>query len=132
MAKARKEKQLQFVMDDRPGLLSDIAAAIAAAKVNIVASCAYAMNGKAEFMLITDGNAKAKKAIAKMGAAVKEESVIALEMSNKPGEMQKAAQKIAAAGVNINYTYGTAFTGKTCTAILSTADDAKALKALAK
>ncbi|HET6515787.1 MAG TPA: ACT domain-containing protein [Thermodesulfovibrionales bacterium] len=132
MTRGKKVKQLEFDMPDRPGLLSEVTTALAAAKVNISSICAYGMEGKAFFMLITDGNAKAKKALAKLGAKAEEEDVFAVEMPNKAGELQKVAKKIADAGININYVYGATATGKTATCIFSSSDNKKALKVLSK
>ncbi len=130
MAKAKKVKQLSFGMQDKAGLLAEVTGVLAAAKVNIGSLCAYGMEGKAFFMFITDSNAKAKKALAKMNVSVKEEDVFVVEMSNKVGEMQKVAQKIADANVNINYVYGTSGAGKSGTCVFSSSDDKKALKAI--
>ena len=67
MAKAKKVKQLSFMMPDRAGLLSEITAALGAKKVNIGAVCAYGMQNEATFMLTADSIAKAKKALTKLG-----------------------------------------------------------------
>ncbi len=90
------------------------------------------MEDKAYFMLITDSNTKAKKALGKFGAEIKEEDIIAVEMPNKPGEMKKVADKIAAAGININYLYGTAGAGKTAICVLKTVNDKKAIQVINK
>ena len=50
-------------MTNKVGLLSEIGTALAGAKVNITAICAYGMENKAYFMLLTESNAKAKKAL---------------------------------------------------------------------
>jgi hypothetical protein len=132
MAKAAKVKQLSFGMPDRPGLLAEVSAAIAAAKVNIASICAYAMEGKASFMLVTDGNAKAKKALAKLGVETKEEDVVLVEMPNKPGQLEQVAKKVAAGNININYIYGTSAAGKSGTCVMSTSDDKKAIRLINK
>ncbi|MDH5201713.1 MAG: ACT domain-containing protein [Nitrospirota bacterium] len=132
MAKAKKSKELSFSMPDKVGLLSEISTAIAKVKVNILASCAYGMEGKAVFIMITDNNAKAKKSLASSGVNVKEEEVITVEMPNKSGELQKVAKKISEAGINIHYIYGTAGTGKTSICVFKTADDKKAIKVINK
>ncbi|MBI5025616.1 MAG: ACT domain-containing protein [Nitrospirae bacterium] len=132
MAKARKLKQISFSMPNRAGLLSEVTAAIAGAKVNITAICAYEMDNSAYFMLTTDSIAKAKKALAPLGVEIKEEEVVAVEMSNKVGELQKVAKRIADAGININYMYGTTSTGKSSTGVFKTADDKKAIKVINK
>ncbi len=132
MTKAKKVKQLQFMMPDRAGLLSEITTALAGAKVNVSALCAYGMQGEATFMLAADSNAKAKKALAPLGAEIKENDVVAVEMPNKPGELQKVAKKIGDAGINIMYMYGTTTASRSATCILATSDDANAIKLINK
>jgi len=132
MAKAKRVKQLSFMMPDRAGLLSEVTTNLAGAKVNISNICAYGMQGEANFMLTADSNAKAKKALAPLGVEIKEYDVCVVEMQNKPGELQKVAKKIADAGINIIYMYGTTVSGRSATAIFTTSDDAKAMKLINK
>jgi hypothetical protein len=87
------------------------------------------MGDQGFFMLITDNNTKAKKILSHMGAEINAEDVIAVEMPNKLGELQRAAKKISAAGIDITYLYGSPVKGK-MTLVLKTANDKKALKAL--
>jgi len=132
MAKARKVKEISFEMPDKVGLLSEVTTAIAKAKVNITAICAYAMENSATFMLTTDSNAKAKKALAPLGVTIEEVDVVEVDVSNKSGELQKVAKKIADGGIDIQYMYATAGKGKTATCIFKTADDVKAIKVINK
>jgi hypothetical protein len=132
MAKAMKVKQLLVTLPNKVGLLSEVTAAIAVAKVNITAICGYEMENNALFMMTTESNAKAKKALAPMGGTITEEDVIAVEMANKAGELMKISKKIADAGININYIYGTSAAGKTGACIVKTADDKKAIKLISK
>ncbi len=132
MAKAKKSKQLSITMPDRVGLLSEISTAISNAKVNMYAICAYGMEGKAYFMVVTDSNAKAKKALSPLGGEIEEEDVVTVEMPNRVGELQKVAKRIADAGINIIYMYGTAGTGKSSICVFKTADDKKAIKVINK
>jgi hypothetical protein len=133
MTKAKKVKQLSFMMPDRAGLLSEVTTALAGAKVNIKAVCAYGMQNEATFMLTSDSNAKAKKALAPLGVVeLKEEDVFAVEMTNKPGELQKVAKKIADAGINIIYMYGTTNAGRSATCVFATSDDGQAIKLINK
>jgi len=131
MTKATKLKQLSFTLPDRIGLLSEVAAFITAAKINIEAICAYGVGDEGRFMIITDNNAKAKKVLSQMGAEVTSEDVIAVEVPNKTGQLQQTARKISDAGIDIAYVYGSPVKQK-MTLIFKTADDKKALKALAK
>lgn len=132
MAKAKKVKQLSFMMPDRAGLLSEVTTALANKKVNISAICAYGMQGEANFMFTTDSNAKAKKALAPLGIEIKEDDVCSVELTNKPGELQKVAKKLADAGINIIYMYGTTAAGRSATGVFTTSDDAQAIKLINK
>ena len=132
MAKARKVKEISFEMPDKVGLLSEVTTAIAKAKVNITAICAYAMENSATFMLTTDSNAKAKKALAPLGVTIEEVDVVEVDVSNKSGELQKVAKKITDGGIDIEYMYATAGKGKTATCIFKTADDSKTIKVINK
>jgi len=82
-------------------------------------------------MIVTDNNAKAKKVISQMGAEVKVEEVIAVEMPNKVGQMRASGKADLGCRVDIDYVYGSPVQGK-MTVIFKTADDKKALKALTK
>ncbi len=128
MAKARKTKLLSFDTDDRPGLLSEVTAGLAKAKVNITALCAYSWDDTAYFDMTTENNTKAKKVLAGLGFAPEEEDVMAVEMPNKTGELQKVAKVIADAGINIEYMYGTTSSGRTSVCLFSTSDDKKAIR----
>lgn len=132
MAKATKVKQISFSMPDKAGLLSEITNAITGAKVNITAICAYGMDNTAYFMMNTDSNAKAKKALAPFGVTVEEDDVIAVEMPNKAGELHKVAKKIGDVGINIEYMYGTTGPGRSSTCIFKTSDDKKAIRSINK
>lgn len=132
MVKARKVKEISFTMANKVGLLSEVTTAIAGAKVNITALCAYAMENSAYFMLTTDSNAKAKKALAPLGVGIEEKDVVEVEVPNKPGELHKVAKRIADAEIDIQYMYATAGGGKTATCVFRTADDQKAIKVINK
>ena len=131
MANARRAREISFTMPNKVGLLSEVTTAIAKAKVNITAICAYGMENNAFFMLTTNSNAKAKKALTPLGMAIEEKDVVEVEMPNKPGELQKVAKKIADAGIDIAYVYATAGGGKT-TCVFRSADDQRAIKVINK
>lgn len=131
MAKARKVKQLSFSLPNKIGLLAEVAAALAKAKINIEAICAYE-RGYGFFMMITNRHAKAKKVITRLGTVVHEEDVIAVEVPNKVGQLEKISKIIADAGIDILFVYGSPGKGRTGTLVLKTLNDSKALKLIRK
>ena len=132
MAKARKAKEISFTMPNKAGLLSEVSRAIAGAKANITAICAYAMENSAYFMLTADSHAKAKRALAPLGVGIEEKDVVEVEIPNKPGELQKIAKRIADAGIDIEYMYATAGAGKSTSCVFKTGDNQKTIRAINK
>lgn len=130
MVRASKTKQISFVTPDEIGILAKVSGGIAGAKININALSACSMQDKGYFMIVTDNNIKAKRALTKAGFEVTEEDVILVEMPNRVGEMQKVAAKIAAAGVNISYAYATVGSGRSTFCIFKTNNDKKAIRAI--
>ncbi len=128
MAKAYKINQLTLTMPDRVGLLNEITKALAGANINITAVRAHGIAGNAEFMLLTDDNDKARDALTSSGFDVGEEAAVAVELINQPGELQSVASKIAEAGININYSYGTTGVGEYAICIFKTSDDDKTIE----
>jgi len=127
MAKAKKVKQLSFSLPNKIGLLAEVTEALAAANVNVESICAYE-RGYGFFMMVTDNHTKAKKVIEKMGGMVHLEDVLAVDLPNKVGQLEKVTKAVAKAGIDIHFVYGSPADGKKGIMILKTAHDNKALK----
>jgi hypothetical protein len=67
-----------------------------------------------------------------LGVVTEERDVVEVEVPDKPGELQKIAKKIAEAGIDIEYMYATASSGKAETCIFMTSDNSKAMKVINK
>ncbi len=132
MAKAVKAKQVAIAMKDRVGLLAEVTDALAAAKVNIQAMCAYGMDDKAHVIMLTDSNAKAKRALSKLEGEVTEDDVVLVEMPDRPGELKKVADRLAAADINIWYLYGTVGSKTKTVCVMATGDNRKAISVINK
>lgn len=105
--KAKIVKQINLTAPDKIGLLSDISEKLAGVSVNLEAICAYVMEGKAMFMIVTSDNAKAVSALQSVSAEIKEEEVVLVDLENKIGAAKEMGDKLQAAGVNMCYLYGT-------------------------
>ncbi|MGA2761985.1 MAG: hypothetical protein ABSG17_01330 [Spirochaetia bacterium] len=132
MAKAKEWQLLSFALPNKTGQLAAVSDLIGAAGVNIEALLAVESGSQAEFRIIVARNAKAKKALAALGADVAETPVLCVDMPNKAGSLKKVALRLAEASININRAWATSFRGKTATLVLQTSDDKKALQALTK
>jgi len=130
MATAKKVKQLSVLLPDRVGALAMLSALIAKAKVNINAICAYRSGKKAEFLILPESVAKAKGALSPLRVKVKEEDVVCITMPNRAGQLAAVAAKLAKAGINITYSWATALVGKTSSWVITTSNNAKAVRVI--
>ena len=131
MAKASVVKQLLVITEDKIGMLQEVSAAVSNAGANIEAMCAYGMEGKAYFMIVTSDNAKVSAALKGKGQ-VKEEDVVIVELVNKVGAAFGISEKLKKAGIDLKYIYGTTCVscGCACRVVFSSDDNAKAVKVL--
>jgi hypothetical protein len=128
---AHARKELSIVLPNRPGTLADVAAALAKAKVNLLALDA---SGGFEYnivRLIPDRVAKAKTVLARKGLDVGESPVLCVYVKDQPGSLATVAGKLGRAKINMDYLYATAGRGPAESLIVvHTADHKKAAKAL--
>jgi hypothetical protein len=126
-----KVTQLTVSVEDRPGILGEVAGALGAKKVNISAFMASVVEGRGAIRLVVDKPAAAKKAAAERGWQTAEESVVQVTLGDKPGVLGNAASKLGAAGINIQYAYtGSAKSAAKVNTYFAVSDVAAALKAL--
>lgn len=130
MAKASKVNQLMVETPDEVGMMAKVCSAISDAGVNVKALCACAPEGKGHFMLLTEDNSKAEQALKSVGFTVSEEEAVAIELENEVGAAKKIAQKLADAGVNLKYCYGSTGNGTMSLLVFNSNDNEKALKVL--
>ena len=104
-------KQFTVWGQNRPGNLARITRAMGDAKVNISGIVASEARGRSPVRFIPDDAAKARAVFKELGLRFSEETVLVLSLADKPGALARAAEKLAAARVNIDYGYATALPG---------------------
>jgi hypothetical protein len=132
MAKVAIVKLLSFSVPNKVGQLAAVTTLLWEANVNLSAIRAAEAGSSAEVVIAVKNPTKGKKALAPLGVDLKETDALCIEMPNKAGRLQKVAKKLADAGVNVQSSWATAFTGKTASCIVVTSDDKKAIAALKK
>ena len=101
------ETQLSIFLDNRPGTLARTCQALAKEGVNILAlSISDTVDHAVIRMVVTEAK-KAVKVLQALHATVQEREVVFLNLSNSPGQLASLAQKLAEAGINIEYAYCT-------------------------
>jgi hypothetical protein len=131
MAKVSKVKEIIATTPDKVGMLAEITGIVAGTGVNILAICAYSMEGQAKFMMVTSDNAKVINALKGKKIAIEESDVASVLLSNKVGAAKELAEKLAKAGVDLNYCYGSTGNGSEALFVLSAKDINKAIAACA-
>jgi hypothetical protein len=100
-------KQLVVTLENRPGSLAQLCSELAKVAVNIQAIQASEGNPATPVRLLVSQMDAAKKVCERLGLKYNEESVLAILVGNRPGALGRITRKLADAGVNIDYLYGT-------------------------
>lgn len=116
---------------NKPGTLATLCGALRRAKVNIDAiSVADNLDG-AWVRLVATPVAAARAALTKGRFDFCTQRVLAVKVTNRPGELERIATKLAKAGVNVNYVYGSNAADSVSTLVLSVSNLDRAAKLLA-
>lgn len=128
-----KVTQLSAWVENRPGTLGRVAEALGAKKVNIRAFTAAVMSGRGFVRVVVDKPAAARKVFAEHGWQTTADDVIEVTIADRPGALGKVADRLGAAGVNVEYAYvGTSQAAGKVNLYLAVADLKAGLRALRK
>jgi len=117
---------LVIEVDNEPGALARVAAAISDAGVNIAAATCMAGAKKAELHILVPHAEAARHALAISNQAVTSEREVAVvDLEDRPGALADLARKVAEAGVNLDLVYIA-----TGTRVVLGSDDIEALRAV--
>lgn len=125
-----RAKALKVKVQDRPGLLGEIASALGANGINLRAMHGYAEGGQGVVCLVVDKLAPANKVLAARGLRPEQEELLEVELAHKPGTLGEAAKLLGDAGVNIRYVFLGPASARRATAFFAVSDMGAALKAL--
>lgn len=100
-------KQITIWVQNRPGTLAKITAALAARGVNFTGLYASDTKGRSAVRLLVGNAARAKAALKAAGFRATEEPAVVLNLPDKPGQLAKVTRKLAKARINISYGYAT-------------------------
>lgn len=100
-AMAKILKELQFKTTNDVGMLSQITQALKENHVNLLHAWACGEGQIGYFGLVTNNNGRAKKALRRMGIQALERDVLSLNLTQRTGELAKAAKKLTGARINI-------------------------------
>lgn len=130
MAKVQLRNEILFKAPTRVGLLADVAEALHAANVNVLAIGAYDKGDAGEFLLITSNNKDASAALEPLGGTIDFVPVVVAEVANEPGELAKIARRLADHDVNIAQIHASTTGAPTAMVVLQTTCELDVIKLL--
>lgn len=126
---AKVVRELHFTTPNRVGVLSKVTNALKKARVNLVHAWACGDGARGYFGLVTNSNARAKKALAKLGYRATEKESLVVTLSNKPGALARIADKLAKAKLSVTCVSATS-SGNRVSVLINTTNNKKARRVL--
>ncbi len=110
-------------LDNKPGTLAKLCGTLKRANVNIDA---ISVSDNAEccwVRMIASPTAKAKKVLKRAGYRPCTKPVLRINAEHRPGQLEAITSKLAEAGVNINYVYGSNGPAGTVSSVIVSVDN---------
>ncbi|MFQ5414260.1 MAG: hypothetical protein ACE5E6_07350 [Phycisphaerae bacterium] len=109
--RAEADEQISAFLENRPGCVADLCAALIERKINIKAMCVLETHDIGTLRMVVDNVELAKEVFSAAGAAYIVVPVVSIVIPNKPGAFTRIARTMAKANINIEYVYATAAPG---------------------
>ena len=118
-------------LENKPGRLAKICAALGHEKINIQALSVMDTPDRSVLRLVTDRPDATRKVLTSIGAESEVSEVLAVEMENRPGALARVLETLAEEHINVEYAYVASGSspGK-CLGVFHTSNPKRALKVL--
>lgn len=97
-------------LENRPGTLAEITAALGKANVNVTGICCVAQGEFGTVRIVTNNDSTVEGWLRQNHYSFRATDVLTVKAPNRPGEIGSICQKLSSAGVNIEALYGFAGT----------------------
>ena len=108
----------------KTGTLAQVCSELAKVAVNITAIMA-SQEEAGGLRIVATPQPAARRVLDNLGLQFSEEEVLAVRVSDRPGALGKITRKLADAGINIEYAYGSIVKGESRALIILKVADAK-------
>jgi len=126
-------RQFSVFLVNKPGVLAQVTAALAAAKINIVAMTLVDSQEHGVLRVVAEQPDAVREVLTRLNLPMTETDVIQIALSNRPGALADVASLLGRNHVNINYAYVTSGApGGRTTGIFKVADLKAAARLLGK
>ena len=99
-------KDLVIEIDNEPGALAKVAAAVSDAGVNLAAATCVGSGERAELHILVPHAEPVRHALAITNVAVtREREVCVVDVEDRPGELADIARRVAKEGINLDLVY---------------------------
>jgi hypothetical protein len=119
-------------LENKPGRLAKICAAMAQEKVNIRALTVMDTGDRSVLRLVTDQLDTSRQVLTSLGVEAEFKDVIAVELDNKPGALARLLQRFADEHINVEYAYTSAAGAGKALGIFQTDNPKKAMQVLSQ
>ncbi len=125
--------ELTAYLENKPGRLAKICAALAHEKINIRALSVMDTHERSVLRVVVDQVEPTRRVLTSLGTEFTTAEVLAVEMDNRPGALTRVLEALAEEHVNIEYAYvsGASAPGKSL-GIFHTNNPKRALQVLAE
>jgi hypothetical protein len=100
-----KAKEFTVTIEDKPGALGKCFLALAERGVNVLAFQSYVEEGESLARLLVDDPASAKAVLGSLRMIFEETDAVVVRLAHRPGELGRAASRLGAKQINIDYSY---------------------------
>jgi len=124
-------KQITVFLENKPGRLANVLAALATQKVNLTALSVMDKQEHSVMRMVGDDPSKTAKVIHSLNTPFTETDVLLVELRNQPGALSHVCEMLAAEHINIDYAYCSSGgrNGKVC-GIFKVSNTDKAMRVL--
>jgi len=126
------KRQYTLYLENRPGMLANIAGMLAKKNVNIEGISVAESTDAALVQVIVDRETAARRALVEAKIPFTSQDVSVLVLPHRPGALASLTAKLAKARININYIYATAADDDSQCCMVVSANDLKGVERIGK
>jgi hypothetical protein len=124
--------QFTLYLQNRKGALAEVLKALSVAGVNIEGISAGSTPDVGLVQLIVDSDRKTARALKARKIAFTEQQVVSVRLSNERGALARLTRRLAGAGLNLHYVYGTTCENGCACRLVVSGENLKQLEALCR